>query len=57
LLIDPDATRLQGRGFLYERENNHGDEKGSQEVHEEDVIEEDQCEEVKFIAQVQSIGG
>jgi hypothetical protein len=46
-----------GRGFLYERENYHGDEEGSQEVHEEDSYEEEQCEEVEFIAQVQSIGG
>jgi hypothetical protein len=65
LLIDPDATRLRGRGFLYERENHYGDKEGNEEgnkegneeVHEEIPGEEEQCEEVEFIAQVQPIGG
>ncbi len=55
LLVGRDATRLQGRGFLCRRENNYGDE-GRQEVHDEDIIEEEQREEVEFLAQVQSIG-
>ena len=31
--IAPDATRLRGRGFLYERENCYGDQKGGKEVY------------------------
>jgi hypothetical protein len=56
LLIDPDATRLQGHGFQYGRENSYGDEEGSQ-VQQKSVTEEEQCEEVEFIAQVQSVDG
>jgi hypothetical protein len=50
--IASDATRSWGRGFLYERENRYGNQKGGKEI----LDEEEQFEEVKFVAQVQSIG-
>ena len=48
--IAPDATPLWGRGFLYERENHYGNQKGGKEVHEEILDEGEQLEEVEFVA-------
>jgi hypothetical protein len=41
-----------GRGFLYERENCYGDKEGSEEVYQEILDEEEQFEEVEFVAKV-----
>jgi hypothetical protein len=49
LVCGVEASYVRGR-------INHGDEEGSQEVHEENILEEEQREEVEFIAQVQPVG-
>ena len=41
VVVALDATRLWGQGFLYEWEDSHGNEEGSEEVRQESSIEED----------------